>query len=334
MQLTSGNAPTDLDLRAWLKDLAADGAISDEEMTNLEGVLGREKVLPRVQKAVMLNGDYTRKTQTLAEDRRTLEEQRKKLDDETAALVDWRKGVEGQLQKAYDDLSTARTTSAQYEARVKTIADRYGLDAAELLGASPPGGENGDQTMAHAQPAPSGFDPKQYLRQEDFDKTMEGAKALMPALSAELFDLNNEHQELFGKPLRDAKGLVNRALKAGCSLRELWEEEHKVGERRVELEVTKRVASEREKLEADYRAKVSEAVAAGGSVRELNQPRSTVYEKNKDWKPPAEADVPGKPQLAPERTAAQQNERWQNAALSFKDRRAQGIPLGQDAPSR
>lgn len=335
MQPTSGSAPTDFDLQAWLNELAADGALSDEERKNLEGVLGRDKVAERVKKGVLLNADYTRKTQALADDRRALEERGKKLDQETASLVEWRKGVEGQLQKAYGDLQEARITVGQYEGRVKTIADRYGLDANELLGAEPTGDTNGTRRTADAKSAPD-FDPKQYLRAEDFEKTMQGAKALMPTLSAELFDLAQEHQELFGKSLRDTKGLVQRALERGTSLRQLWEEENKVPEKRIELEVEKRVKAKEEKLDADFRAKISEAVADGRTVRPMNQPRSVVYERNKDWKPPeAREDGSGKPSEAPPlKSDAQKEERWQKAVTSFKDRRAQGIPLGQEAPTR
>ncbi len=248
----------------WLDEVAADGSLSKEEREAALKVLGKDpKIVKRIEEGTLRQSDYSRKQAEL-----------KKKEDETANMIaanqEWRKGAEAKLTKALSDLESERTTRAQYEARVKKIADEYGIDPAEI---TVPGA-----TAAAADPvatAPKKEPAPDYVTREVFDQ-FSGIQTQLPAA---IMDLAAEHFDLFGKPLKGATGLVKKALDTGKPLRAVWEEEFQVANRRDELAEENRRKTE-ESIRRDERQKVLSEVSLP-SHRPDNTPRSPVFSNAK-----------------------------------------------------
>ncbi len=345
------------DLRGWLGNIKTAGSLSDDELKTLEGILGKDKVLGALNDQVLMREDYSRKTQEVAEQRKQVETEVNAILQERADLAQWRKGVEDKLTKAFADLNTERSTRAQFEARIKTIAEQNGLDEKDLMagivipGVSPNGGGNPNPG------APANGTP-QYLTVEDLDKLLEkrltdrmGQLGLLATgVPAELYDIQAEHLMVTGKPLpvvRDAQGkpteggvaLWREAAEKGISLRALWEQKYNIPQLRHDKEREAIRAEERGKLEAEFRAAATENVLQNGAPRTGTQgPRSILFDR--EMKTPAErdaaaalsagADAGDKGHNPPAGTAASGETRWQKAAGSYLDRRAHGIALGKE----
>lgn len=360
----------DFTLDQWLSDISADGSLSKEEIQSLSTILGKDKVQAKLKNQVLMQRDYSRKTQELASQRAQVEQDVNEILAERADLAKWKQGVDGQLQKAYSDLDSERTTAAQFRARMQTISDQTGIDVAELMkglpaaraasseaviDASKNGGANGGGNNGGG----SVFDPSKVVSREDFNRVVQAN----PLLQAEMFDLATEHQELFGKPLKleytDQRGnrfVGMRALVAKASefnqrnpgktmsLRETWEADFKVPDKRQDLLRESIRSEERGKLDAEYKTKLSGEILNGTPGRTTplaDQPKSVLFDKKRDQRTPAERDAAaangdkGQQQTEPPpSSAAQKEERWQKAAHSYVDRRAAGIPLGQEAPAK
>lgn len=360
----------DFTLDQWLSDISADGSLSKEEIQSLSTILGKDKVSSKFKNQVLMQRDYSRKTQELASQRAQVEQDVNEILAERADLAKWKQGVDGQLQKAYSDLDSERTTTAQFRARMQTISDQTGIDVAELMKGLPAARAASSEAVIAANSGGGGgnggngggstFDPSKVVSREDFNRVVQAN----PLLQAEMFDLATEHQELFGKPLKleytDQRGnrfVGMRALVAKASefnqrnpgktmsLRETWETDFKVPEKRQELLRESIRSEERGKLDAEYKTKLSSEILNGTPGRAAplaDQPKSVLFDKKRDQRTPAERDAAaangdkGQQQQTepPPSSAANREERWQKAAHSYVDRRAAGIPLGQEAPAK
>lgn len=243
------------DFEGWLKELAAEGALKDEELGQLKTALGgNEKVLKRLEEGQLRQADYSRAMNALTEkERATLDLQQQ--------LVAWRDEALEKINAANLTAREEREARAVIEAKLKHAAQVHGIDLASLgveAGATPKpnaaGNNAGATGTAGATPA--------YVTEDEWKKEVGAMRATFPMLPALLHDLSVEHQALFGKPLANAGALVQQALEKGRSLREVWEAENKVVERRAEIK------------EQEIQARVDAAVQAhDAKVRsELNLP--------------------------------------------------------------
>jgi hypothetical protein len=115
---------------------------------------------------------------------------------------------------------------------MKGLATCYGVPDEELnipVSAAP--------VTPPAAAAPA-FDEKRFVPREEADRFARD----LPLVTAELHELAEEHRELFGKPLRGSKELIQKAMKAGKTMRAVWEEENKVAERRQQIDKDQRKA--------------------------------------------------------------------------------------------
>jgi hypothetical protein len=356
----------DFELANWLSDIGSDGSLTKEEIQSLSTILGKDKVQEKLRNQVLMQRDYSRKTQDLAEQRKQIEQDVNEILAERADLAKWKGDVDGQLKKAYSDLDASRTTTAQFQARMQTISDQTGIPVEELtrgLSAAKAassdavvdatrGGGNGAQPNG----GPVTFIPDKVVSREDFNRFAHAN----PLLQAELFDLANEHQELFGKPLKaeytDSRGVKHTGMRAlvikaseynqahpgkTMSLRETWEGDFNVPAKRSEILRESIRTEERGKLDAEYKTKLSGDILNGTPGRATplaDQPKSVLFDQKRDQRTPAEREHAAASgdkapvNEPPPASAAHREERWQKAAQSYVDRRASGVPVGQAAP--
>jgi hypothetical protein len=367
----------DFDLQVWLADITAEGSLTPEEVKSLGTILGNDKVKSKLRDQVLMRRDYSKKTQELADQRRQVEADVNEILKERQDLANWKAGIDNQLKKAYADLDSERSTAAQFRARIQTIAEQSGLDPAELMQGLPAAAAATGAAAAAAATAGTGtgsgagngtgtgappVDVTKFVSTEDFNSFARRS----PMLYAEVEDIFSEHQELTGKPLKmeytDSAGkkwtgrralLVkaaehnNRAGNRPMSVRDVWETDFnipQVRQQQLESSIEGRV---REKLDAEYKTKLSEQLLNGGTPGRTtplaDRPKSVLFDDKRDQRTPAEresaAAAPGGDNGAahntpPPTSAAGKEERWQRAASSFINRRAQGVPMGQEAPAK
>lgn len=352
------NPNDDFDLQSWLSDISADNSLSQEEVTSLRTILGKDKVAPKLRDHFMMRRDYSRKTQEVADARRGVDADIQTILAERADLATWRQGIEAQLSKAMNDLETARITEAQYRARIQKIGEQTGLDPKELMGGLP---EAVAAAAAAATSPTNGTNGREPLDQSKFTSSEEFNRfaRMSPLLTAELFDLNQEHAELFQKPLKteytDSHGnkwTGTRALVVKTaehnqrnpqnqrSVRQMWEDDFKVSDRRKDIERDAIRTEERTKLDAEYKTKLSENILSNGTpgTSLMQAPESrALFSKDRQRPSGTEssaatppADKGAEPPASGVEDAVKQATHWTKAARSFVDRRAQGVPLGGD----
>lgn len=364
----------DFTLDQWLADISADNSLSKEEIQSLSTILGKDKVQAKLKNQVLMQRDYSRKTQELADQRKQVEQDVNEILAERADLAKWKQGVDAQLQKAYGDLDSERTTAAQFRARMQTISDQTGIDVAELMRGLPAakaasadavidaskngGGNNGGNNGGGIT-----FDPTKFVPREELN-SLARKQTLLNAMADDLVD---EIRDITGKPFKmtykDASGVEwtgriallrkaedhnNQAARTGgrgMTLREFAETEFQIPQIRqsnLEKDIEKRVT---ERLDAEYKTKLSSEILNGTPGRTTplaDQPKSVLFDKKRDQRTPAERDAAallngdkGQAQTEPPpSSAANREERWQKAAHSYVDRRAAGVPLGQEAPAK
>ena len=370
-QPNSSQAQTDdFDLQAYLADISADGSLSAEDVSSLGKILGNEKVKSKLRDQFLMRKDYTRKTQELADSRRQLDEDINNVLNERAELATWKNDVDAKLKKAYTDLNSERSSSAQFRARIQTIADQTGLDVNDLLQGLPTAAAataaaaaatNGGGTGAAANGSDgSTFDSSKFVPVDDFNRFARQS----PLLYAEVEDIFAEHQELTGKPLKmeytDTSGKRHTGRKAllikasehnsragnrPMSIRDLWETDFNipaVRQQQLESSIEARVT---EKLDAQYKTKLSEAALNGGTPGRTtplaDRPKSVLFDDKRDQRTPAEREAApatngdnGAHSTPPSNSAAREQSRWQKAAQHYVERRSQGIELGKEAPPK
>jgi hypothetical protein len=359
----------ELDLRQWIASIAADGTLTQDEIANLQNILGKEKVAGRVRDGVLMRADYTRKTQELADQRRNLESDVQSVLNERQSLAQWKQGIDEKFNKVVADLEAARITEGQFRARIKTLAATYGADEAALFegittpaaGVAPGAGGG---TGAPAGAGNGNGDQPKYITEADLQRLAAQRDRQMLALMADFPEIAEEHQELFGKSLRtfeytDAAGnvlhgraaLLQKALDANAqatrqgrqqqTLRSVWESTFEVPKKRQELERATLTQQIRGELEGEYRQKATEAALEGGLTGGKQTQRDHSLLFSKEMKTPAEKDAARAAASGstaqgdngrlppPQDTAVGRETRWMKAAQGYTDRRAKGIPLGQ-----
>jgi hypothetical protein len=270
----------DFDLKQWLAEIKAEGGLPDDQIAQMETILGTDKAKAVLKRSVSNHKDWTRKTMEAAELRKQAEADKAQLEQERQQLAQWRDGVQSQLDDAYKQYQDSNISAATLKAKVQTIASRYGIDPKELLdGELPP-----EVQPTKGTPVAT-FDTSKFLTRDDLDKQFRSLKEMDSLVQAELYDISAEHQQTFGEPLRGAKDLVKEALQSGKLLRAVWEEKTKA--KRDEIREASIRADERQKAETEIRAKYSEQHVEGQRSFLPNMPKSAAYEKLMgDAKPP------------------------------------------------
>ena len=247
-----------MDINAWLEEATKRANIPAEDRKILEGVIAKNTGLQTyLEESGLRQSDYDRNMNKLkTEHAARLQEV---ADKEAAAdrfatqNGEWFNQNNGKFTKATQDLEAARVKEAQLVERMKALATRYGVPEEELnipVSAAP-------AAAAAAVPA---FDEKRFVNREEAERELRGSLFFQ----AELDDLVDEHRALFGKGFKKAEFTKKALQVAGTAgntkkLRDIWEDEFKVADKRKELQdkdVEARIATAVQERETKIRSEL------------------------------------------------------------------------------
>lgn len=319
--------------------LVKEGAIpADMRERYIEMMAADDKVAERFAGMLMRAGDYTRKTQSLAEQRRQAEAElaaeRARVAQEQAALKQW----EQEARQEIENLRLAATQNpalqvqiAKYEQKLKEYNLLEEEDRIPIPNELPkPKGE--------AMPVQQQEQNLNYLQR---DEAASAIRDLM-SLQGQIVAIAGEHQALFGKPLTD--NIFQEALNAGVQdIRQYWESKYNVSGKRAEVEAASR-AAEIERIKAETRAAVMAELTAdpnrviGGQPFQPSQPSPIFdrYAASRAVVPTAEGTKSLR-DIAPElRPDGQAHEFRVNRAMErfMKDFNADGSPRLAGGPAQ
>jgi len=319
-------------LKATIKESMA----GDEELQLLleQKLSQNDNIANAFLSGFMRNRDYTQKTQGLADDRRTYEQQ---IDQYKQML----EAAEGEKARVLKDLASHKVNVATANARLKHIKDTYQLSDDDI-----PNMPDLIQTTHTRKPVDSSdmdIDAKLAAFKADIGKYL--TEKLVPELGgmAQLdivwSDIRDEHRELTGKRLsaKEAQELLTEADKrsrAGrpISLKGLWEEKYDAPALRQKHHDTGLEKELRAKWDAEQQAKLSEAAMAG--VRPVGPDQqglrtSQIFSHKFNVHEEAPGGAPKeKPATAPSFNDRQSLTGAERASKRYLERRANGIPMG------
>jgi hypothetical protein len=244
------------ELADWIGELKKTGEIKDEEIATLETILGKEKVLPVLRKSVLATSEFSKQMDKL----------KKEYDEKVAAedtfhtdVATWKKGAQEKLNRAIQERQSL-------EASIRTLAEQNDADpekdwGIKLSRTSESDSERTRRSTVTRRDTSNNGDGDDDNRGAFDSKVLDGLAndiRQSPRFTAALADIQAEHFELFGKPLKGTTQIVDRAIKERKSIREIWEQENKVPDRRAELDKTQREAHDKEVGDAAVTRYVSE----------------------------------------------------------------------------
>jgi hypothetical protein len=223
-----------LEAAAWLKDQG----FSDEEIEGMKEQYTPER-MAKIAEGYMRQADYDR---TMDEGNAELTTARTDLAAANARLntemAEWgtvqRDGKEASI-KLQTDLEAAHVRVTELTSRVTKLATEAGVDPKTILG-----------DVEVVPPKDTKPDMTGYVKADDLDaainKRLGGLATGILDVPAELFQLGQEHQTLFGEPL-DTRPIVAEIKKRAATAnnqesldpRAVWEELHDVVDKREEV---------------------------------------------------------------------------------------------------
>lgn len=252
------------------------GSLSAARQKAYAGLLKDDEALEELGQSVMLQSDYTRKTQEAAETRKALEKEANDLKERRAALEKWREDANKKFDSTLKEKETLQTRLTEAEARMQTLSAKYQIPEEEIKLQMQATGQDAATAAAKVanqggkavQAGQEGADMSQYLSQEMFQQE----SASLAVANAQVFDLMREHEKLFGESIK-AADLIKGALQKGTSLQQYWESEYKVADKRQEVAAQERADWER-KIREEERAKIASEYEGQGLNPGTAAPRS------------------------------------------------------------
>lgn len=239
-----------LEAKSWLKDQG----FSEAEVTEIEAKFTPEK-MAAIAEGSMRQDEFDRVMDEgkaeLATSKADLTAANARLNTEMAEWATLKRNGQSASEQQATDLTAAQDRVTQLTSRVTKLATDAGLDPKTILGDVEP-----------TKPADKTVDMSGYVKVDDLqaeiNKRLGGLAAGILDVPAELFQLGQEHQKLFGESL-DTRPLIaeikQRAATQGnqksLDPRAVWEEQHEV------------VAKREEVAEAAHTAEISAAVERG-----------------------------------------------------------------------
>ncbi len=257
--------PVVTEVRGWLDDLAKTG-LSVEQIKTLEETLGaNEKSQQYIKESQLRQSDYSSKfekhNKELADKAAEIAAATDKLENDRVALVEWKLSADTNIVTKQREIEKLTTRIAKASSRIASLKESYAIadeDVKDLFEEGPVAIKVETKVDGNGS----------YVSREDFNKEAQTLVRTFPRLSLELDDIRDEHREIFGKrlPKDQAEAILEKAYNSGgkLSVRNVWEAECKVGDRRNEIQeakITKRVKTEAEAL---YTKRMSEASLPGG----------------------------------------------------------------------
>jgi len=212
--------------------LKTEAEFTDEQLSGLN-----KKQLEVIASGYMRQADYDR---AMNENKAELEKEQAKLatanERLNAEMAEWATLTAAEKQTATRqraDLEKAQTDVLRLRQTVERIGQESGVDVTKYLEGAPP----------PVKPAEPTVDLTGYVKADQLQQANAQLAEMMLSFTPELMQLSIEHQQLYGQPL-DARDIVKelraRATSKGnqkpTDPRAIWEELHKVPEKRAEVE--------------------------------------------------------------------------------------------------
>ena len=220
----------------WLKGIG----FSDVEVAEMQATYTPERMVT-IAEGYMRQTDYDRTMDegnaTLATAQADLQAANARLNTEMAEWATYKNDGKDATAKMEKDLESAQTRVTQLTSRITKLATDAGVDPKTILGDE--GG--GTPPVGDLKPDLSG-----YVKADDLDaainKRLGNLASGILDVPAELFQLGQEHQALFGEAL-DTRPVVAEIKKragtannhASLDPRAVWEEMHEVVAKREEV---------------------------------------------------------------------------------------------------
>jgi chromosome segregation ATPase len=316
-----------MDINEYLDSLAADGSMSAEDRTAMAAIMGKNpKAAERATKGYLLQSDYTKKTQEIATERQRLAAEQNALS--------------GQLTKALKDLENNKITAAQYRAKLESINSEWGDTVIDLKSLGDPAPVSTPvQQVAQT-------DPALLARLEAAERNY----GVSPRIAARIADAQLEYQRVFGNLDNfSAEKLIDYAEQNKIALRSdpvnggrgAFEELYKVADKRRELEIAKITADANKAADDRVQKRIDELSVNGVTGEQAPNWATGSNVLSKQFRD-SQADRikagGGDPAIlergaSQSRSAAESELGGAGAAFAqkFMQRRAQGVPLGQEA---
>ena len=270
--------PVDPKLLKKCIDQAAEG---DQELAELmlKKYTENDALAAKFVNGFTSTDDYTRKTQTLAEEKKALAKQVEQYEARLTA-------ADAEKKDILTRLANQEVSTAQAQALLNRVKTEYALTDDDIPGMA-------DLIKTRKTGEVKDTTPDLDARLADFKKEiMDGiSKTLVPELTgmSELDlvwdDIREEHRELTGKRLTaaDQRALLKEAREKGTSIKSLWEEKNDVPtlRKKQERESWKK-EYDQELADADKERRSKEALEMVGRGREdmdLNERGSPVLKK-------------------------------------------------------
>lgn len=248
-----------MDINAWLEEATKRANIPAEDRKILEGVFAKNAGLATyLEESGLRQSDYDRNMNKLKTEHaarlQEITDKEAAADRFVAQNGQWYSENNGKFQKAMKDLEDLRVERAQLAERMKGLGARYGVPEDEL---NIPASAAPVAAPAVAVPA---FDEKRFVNRDEAERELRGSLFFQ----AELDDLVDEHRALFGKGFKKAEFTKKALQVAGTAgntkkLREIWEDEFKVADKRKELQdkdVEARIATAVQERETKIRSEL------------------------------------------------------------------------------
>lgn len=323
-----------------LKAVIREAAGEDTELAAFldQKLQASDEAATRFVAGFMRDRDYRTKTQALASDRQTMDQEKATWDGQVQQyrqLLEQAETEKGQIMK---ELAAHRVSVAEAQARLKHLKQVYALSDDDV-----PNIPDQVETYQKRKVVDNSTDIDEKLAALEKKITTYVAERLVPELGgmAQLDivwnDIRDEHRELTGKRLsaKEQQELLSEADKRGragrpISLKALWEEKYDASSLRQKLHDDQFEKTLREKWDTEQRTKISEAAMEGIRPGMERQGLRTSQIFDHKFKVHEEAEPQAAPKLrevpsASDRVALSGAER---ASKRFLERRGAGVPMG------
>lgn len=282
------------------------------------------------------HADYTKKTTELNTEKQTLAQ---KANQSVQTYAQQLAEMQAQFRKVMDDYSNEKISRTKAETILQKVKSVYNLSDDDIpkLEATPAQQQQnvgGGLTEARVQEMMNDF-------QQNLLKQLAPINQF-PEIPVLIQDMRDEHMRLTGQtlPMEKVREYMARARQEnGPSLRSAWEEEFKIPDLRKSKEREEWTKQERQKWEDEQKAQASQAalrqVTRGpdGKFQSLSPVMGRKYQEHVD---PTNKDIVDNRQQQQQarETSGPKPTGAERAAQKWIERREQGIPMGQEAPTK
>lgn len=240
--------PENFDLSAWVKDLAAGGNLTPQQVQALEENL--KPVAAKVGESVARQSEFDR---WFNQQKQEFAQKEQALTSFQQTLQQHRDQVDGLYKKALTRAEQAELEANAYKGRLHNVAEQYGIPEEDLRvqvqQQQPPNPQQPNNSPA--------FDASRYIDVDRYKQDL-GVVSRTPLFMAAVADIEREHRQLFpDKPISQYE-IADKALQAGVDPRQWWEQQYHASDRRKELEFESRLTAERQKWEQDQAQRLSQ----------------------------------------------------------------------------